>query len=255
MPILASGTYTARLAGVSSLPDASGSRTFEIFPLHFTLWCVWAAILVLWYGAFWRKDRKGYGSGLLLAPCLGLLGMALAASSRDGTILGLPLQALAFAFLLQRQEPRLRLRNSLLVIYGAGLLTAALNLFMYGGFQYMTALLCLLFIPIFIGGGIIAVPFLSLRLAIQEQVVPRRLWIGFLVGAVLPAAFVSAVLIAYASVYEQSFWQFHVYNLIYWLLPALLYCLMVLRIDWARDLMTGKLKMDLGMSDEKPVAK
>ncbi len=130
----------------------------------------------------------------ILVP--GLLGVALALWCRNTFVLCcVPLQALTLTFLLWRWWNAGDWASASVAALGASLLAAWPNM------QLIPATEGIVGIPAgILVGGLTAFPIITLRIAVREQATWPRLLVGLVVGAGLPCAGLSFILILYAIV-------------------------------------------------------
>lgn len=238
MPLLALGTYTARLSGGDSPLLRAQAASFTYLPFHTILWAAFLAICAWGIGLFARLDKALSASRywVLLPGIIGVIGVFLTRwlSQAPGWMVlycAMPLQLVSVAFLLWRW---LRIRNlflGALLALGASIAVALANLLVSAAMGIPIWLI----VPYaaILGVGL-AFPMIMLRFAIRSRVTWPRLLLGMAIGVLLPMA----GLMAFFALIKQD-----LSNVLYLLIPlaasALPFTALVRWNAWAQAVATG----------------
>jgi hypothetical protein len=237
MPILARGRYSVRVFGPGKDPFISGeAASFDYFPYNLALLPIFGIFVIAGFVVWNLIDREYPASrNLVLLPAAVAVFWGALSEPAWGIVVSAPLVALAAVFLIWRVA---KVRSvggaTALVILGAFVGAGFSVLFEIGNLGI--ALTVALAIPVAFLGIIIGIPYAVTRAAVGHNADNARAWAG--TGAALPLGLFIFLVVYLAS---RSAVSALLAALALFIIPAILFALLVRWNAWARDVATGSM--------------
>jgi len=233
MPILALGTYSARLAGSDDALVRASPGDFTYLPLNWLLWLALVGLSGAVIRSFRRMRPYPRSRYLVLVPGIVGLPLALFLGHHPISAFSIPLQALTILFLVTYWL-RLKgtLRGSLLAL-GACLVTSlGTMLVLPGNLNQSASIAGVQGLAI---GACIGFPLFAIRVAIRRRVTGRRLLLGLLIGVGAPIL----VMGVFFGLFSHAPWWAFPLVISFLGFHGIIYSVLVRWNSWARDVVTG----------------